>query len=300
MSRDDRSTGARLPLRTSLNRPSCALDHRSSAFRPDLAELALADRVIASHYAVPVTRVCGVPHVELRGAPDHAASPISELLYGEAFEAIEISGGWAWGRCGHDGYVGYLPASALNAPFTTSHVVPVPHGLVFRRPDIKSPVVARLPMGARVAAIAAEPMFVEAAGGFMHVRHIRSAGQAEPDPVAVAERLLGAPYGWGGRTARGIDCSGLVQVALGLCGLQAPRDTDQQRAAIGTGVDPHAPLRRGDLVYFPGHVGIMADDTRLLHANAHWMQVVIEPIADVIARLLPRHPQPVLAVRRLP
>ena len=158
-------------------------------------------------------------------------------------------------------------------------------------------VLGTLPIGARFHAVA-EGAFVAGAGGFVHARHVGSIDAFESDPVAVAERLIGLPYLWGGRGAVGIDCSGLVQVALGLCGIRCPRDSDQQRV-LGCEIAADQPLRRGDLIVFPGHVGLMADEERLIHANAHWMAVTVEPLADVVARLAPDHAEPILARRRL-
>ena len=286
---------------TALRGPRRALDARVHAFRRDLADIALADRVIAAHYAAPVRMRCaGVPTM-LFGAADAQASPVSELLPGEGFDVLEFSNGWAWGTCVHDRYVGYVPEAALVPPGSAAtHRVTARLALVFAGASIKSPVIARLPMGSFIAAVGAEGAFVRVADGFIHQRHLSGASERAADPVSVAGLLSGAPYGWGGRSERGIDCSGLVQMALSLCGIPAPRDTDQQRAVIGVAADPAGPLQRGDLVYFPGHVGLMADGENLLHANAHWMRVVTEPLAHVLARLKPDHPEPVLAVRRLP
>ncbi|MDB5690661.1 MAG: hypothetical protein JWL91_2537, partial [Sphingomonas bacterium] len=173
-----------------------------------------------------------------------------------------------------------------------------PLALVFAAPDIKSAVVCRLPMGARLRG---EPAgdFLACAGGFVHARHLGRLPAAEPDPVAVAERLIGAPYLWGGRGAGGIDCSGLVQLALGLCGHAAPRDTDLQRNQIGRELAAGEILHRGDLIFFPGHVGMMIDETRMIHANAFWMAVTVEPLADIVARLAGTSADPILSRRRL-
>ena len=216
--------------------------------------------------------------------PDLSARAASQLLRGDAFAVIDLSGGWAWGYGLHDRYVGYVREEALGPVEEPSHVVRTSQALIFAQPDIKSTVVGRWPIG---ASFSGEPQagFVGCVEGYLHDRHVRPIGEPDRDPVAVAERLIGAPYLWGGRGSGGIDCSGLVQLALALCGIAAPRDTDLQRAALGDEIDADDPLRRGDLIFMPGHVGMMVDADRLLHANAFWMAVTVEPLAAVVARL---------------
>ncbi len=283
--------------RVRLDGVSRRYDPRVNAIRPDLADVALADLYFAPHYVQPVARGCVLPSVMLRGAPDAGAPAISELLYGESFHVLDARGGWLWGYCGHDHYVGYLPLDALGEPVSATHAT-VASAPLFSAADIKSPIAALYPPHARVAGTIGDH-FLATADGFVHARHVRPLEQAETDWVAVAQRHLGAPYVWGGRGGLGFDCSGLTQTALAACGIVAPRDTDQQAEAIGTALDDHAQLRRGDIVFFPGHVGLMADGERLLHANAHWMAVTIEPLGDVIARLADKHERPITARRRV-
>ena len=240
--------------------------------------MALADRVFAPHYARPLLHGCIVARVAMRGSASEDAPAVSELLLGERFAVVDVGGEWAWGYACDDGYVGYVPVAALGGVVETTHVVTAPAALVFAAADIKSPVAARLPMGARFAGEASGE-FVRGANGFVHRRHLDDA----PDPVTVARRLIGTPYRWGGRSGDGIDCSGLVQLAFALCGRALPRDSDQQRV-VGDAIPDDAALARGDLVFLPGHVGIMIDADTLLHANAHWMAVVEEPLAAVLAR----------------
>ncbi len=135
----------------------------------------------------------------------------------------------------------------------------------------------------------------------MVVQHLAPLGERETDWTAVAERFLGTPYLWGGKTSLGIDCSGIVQIAFEACGIAAPRDTDMQQAALGTALPLDAglpPLRRGDLVFWKGHVGFMRDAETLLHANAHHMAVASEPLSTTLERLAKRGLEPTV-VRRV-
>ena len=234
----------------------------------------------------------------LRSAPDDSAQATSQLLHGEGFAVLDIAGRWAWGYCTHDHYVGYVRADTLGPQTAATHIVTAREAPLFSMPDIKSPALGTLSVGARISGTP-EGNFVATPEGHVHLRHVAAIDAPADDPVAIAERLLGAPYLWGGRGAGGVDCSGLVQLALGLCGIDCPRDSDQQRAALGAEIGPDAALRRGDILFFPGHVGLMVDAARMIHANAHWMAVTIEPLADVVDRLRPDHEQPVLARKRL-
>ncbi len=287
-----RSNGAGNNL--ALTRP----DPRTHAYRDDLADARLAGKVAAARYVTPWQQTVLPPHIALRDRPDAAATAVSELLAGEAFAVLDHHHGWAWGYGLHDGYVGYVESAALGpALLAPTHRIIAATALVFKDTSIKSPVLGELPLGARVAATAVQGQFVAAAGGWLHTRHAAPLARSfASDPLAVAHEFLGTPYRWGGRTRAGIDCSGLIQTALTACGLSCPRDSDQQRAELGTAVDTP---RRGDIVFFPGHVGIMASDSALLHANAYWMNTVIEPLAHVIDRLRPEHDSPVLAIKRL-
>ncbi len=276
--------------------PRPRLDPRRWIARPDLVEIDLAGQVAAARYVAPVAMQAAVPRTAMRKAGDAGSVAVSELLAGEGFDLFETADGWAFGRSVADAYVGWVRAEALvpredrEPVMVTARVAPV-----FAAADIKAPVVMELPFGARVAGQAGERFFASDAG-FIHNRHLAAAPSI---PIEVARLFTGAPYLWGGRTPLGVDCSGLVQAALAACGVAAPRDSDQQRDGLGVAVD-FAARDAGDLVFFPGHVGILATRDRLLHANAHWMATVEEPLADVIARLHAAGvAEPVTGVRRV-
>ncbi len=282
-----------------LDGPTRQLDRRVNAVRQDVADVALAGTLFAPHYAAPMMRSCSAPSAMMRAAPQPGAEAVSQILGGEDFAVLDITGDWAWGYAVQDHYVGYVQTSALGDRIVPTHHIAVREALIFAGPSIKAAVIGTLPFGARVSATDSEG-FLAIGGGFLHRRHVAAIGSGAGDAVAVAELFLGTPYLWGGRGAGGIDCSGLVQIALAATGRSVPRDTDQQRTQIGYELAGDELLRRGDMIYFPGHVGLMIDDTQLLHANAHWMSTVIEPLADVVARLIPTCDRPILSRRRLP
>ena len=266
--------------------------------RRDVADIALANLVFAPHYAAAQQHVVVTPSAFLRTAPRDDAPAGSQLLFGEEFYVLDHAGGWAWGYCGHDHYVGYLRFDALGEPIFPTHMVAAHSAPVFAAPDIKSRSVGMLSLGARLEGVM-EGDFLATSLGYLHERHIMLIGAKRDDFIATAMGFLGAPYLWGGRGDGGVDCSGLVQIALSLAGRPCPRDSDQQRQSLGRILQADEAAVRGDLIFFPGHVGFMVDEARLLHANAWWMAVTIEPLADVVDRLLPNHSQPILARRRL-
>lgn len=278
---------------------SVSLDRRINAVRGDLADISLAGVLFAPHYAKAEAMQCSASAAFLRESGAHDASAVSQLLHGEIFHVLDVTGDWAWGFCDHDAYVGYIERSALDAhPAPTTHRVIARTAPLFAQANIKSPVIAQLPAGSLVGG-QAEGDFLATAQGYLHMRHALFIAEAELDWVAEAEKQIGQPYVWGGRGAGGIDCSGLIQLALGQAGVRVPRDSDMQRESIGEAMAAGDQLQRGDLIFFPGHVGIMTDAEHMLHANAYWMNTVIEPLADVIIRLKADHAEPVLARRRI-
>jgi len=265
---------------------SVQLDPRIHPFRPEIAAQHLKGQVEAARFVEGTRYELVEPAAYLRHAPSHEAPLVSEALFGERVTVYEIEEGWAWGQLETDGYVGWLSANALSAPgAAATHKVAVPRTLCFPAPDIKRPPLAALPLGARLAVVRQDERFaITAAGWHIPAAHLAPVKAQAPDYVAVAESLMGAPYLWGGKTSLGIDCSGLVQVALQAAGLACPRDSDMQELALGKPASP-ADLKRGDLVFWKGHVAIARDRETLLHANAHHMMVAIEPFAEAVLRI---------------
>jgi cell wall-associated NlpC family hydrolase len=280
-----------------------ALDRRRNAYRDDLAAESLRGRVAAPRYAVGERRRVAAGSVPLRTAPDAGAAWASEALFGESVTAYEERDGWAWVQLDADRYVGYLPADVLSAAGADpTHRVKALSTWLFPRPDIKSGPLVHVPMNAPLCVAEESDGFARLADGrFVPAAHIAGRDHFAADFPAVAEAFLGTPYLWGGKTRLGLDCSGLVQVALAAAGHPCPRDSDMQLAEVGAPVPITADLaglRRGDLVFWPGHVGIMLDAERLLHANAHHMGVAVEALAAAVARIAGTGAA-VLAVKRL-
>jgi hypothetical protein len=277
--------------RFSLTGPSLPLDPRIHAYRHDLSDIALAGRIIAPHYARPVIRCCGAHAAFVRGTADAETAAVSELLPGEEFAVLEYAGGWAWGYCAGDHVVGYVEAIALADHCSPTHLVCEKCAPVAADDRITSPVLASLPMGARLhgeehgACLTTEY-------GCVSMSHLRPVAEHDEDPVVVAERLIGAPYLAGGRSFSGIDSAGLVQLSLSLCGLAAPRLPEQQRR-LGQGVPETAPLRRGDLILFDGNAGLMIDDLLMIHACPAAGKVTVDPVSILDCRQIERRRLPI-------
>lgn len=260
-------------------------DRRLTLLRDGLADRRLEGLVPAERFADVTPMQVSAPVAGLRKAPSADAEQEDQLLFGEAFDVLFETGEFAFGQARRDRYVGYVPIEALSAPvLPPEHRVSALRTYAFAEPDIKSAIVGLYSLNTLVTVQAREGRFVKGARtGWFVEHHLAPIGRFETDYVAVAERFLGAPYQWGGRESLGLDCSGLIQQALYACGRACPRDTDLQRGFFPEIAEGER--RRGDLVFWKGHVAILLDPDTILHANAHHMAVAIEPLAEAIARI---------------
>ena len=260
-------------------------DTRLTLVRDGVAARSLEGVVPAIRYVDTMVRQTMVPSAPLRRAPSSSAEQLDQLLFGELFEVLDEADGWAFGQARRDGYVGYVQAAELGEMSSPpTHSVRALRTYGYSEPSIKSAPVGLYSMNALIAVEEREGRFLKSSGGWFIEEHLAPLDQQAADFVAVAERFVGTPYYWGGRESLGLDCSGLVQQALYAAGRDCPRDSDLQ-AVMG---EPVETLRRGDLVFWRGHVAIMVSDTEIIHANAYYMAVVIEPLAEAIARTISR------------
>lgn len=263
------------------------LDPRLTPARADLAAAHLRGRVEAARFVEGRALRVREPVVDLRKAPDPARGAETQLLFGESFVVYDEEEGWAWGQCARDGYVGYVSANALAEGPAPTHRVAALRTHLYAAPDMKTPPLAALTYDACVSVGEGGGAWARTPQGFVYAAHLRPWESRADDPVAVAEMFARVPYLWGGRSSQGLDCSGLVQTALRAAGHDAPRDSDML-ARFGEPLPLDAAmahLRRGDLVFWKGHVGIMRDAATLLHANAFHMSVVSEPLSEARARI---------------
>jgi len=278
-------------------------DPRLTPARGDIAARHLQGQVTAARFVDGETLVVADPIAPLRLQPYAGAELATQALKGERVTIYDRNGeGWAWGQLDSDGYVGWLPESALATPVAApTHRISALRSFAFPGPSIKLPPIEMLLMGSAVAVTREEASFVVThEGWFVPNQHVVPINHVEPDYVAVAERFVGTPYLWGGKSSLGIDCSGLVQVALNTAGVQCPRDSDMQLAALGRAFDHNerSQRRRGDLIFWKGHVAIVRDAETIVHANAFHMATATESTSDAIARIKASGSD-VIAIKRL-
>lgn len=255
--------------------------------------------------------VINVAFTELRRKPEFGCAIDTQLMFGELVHVHDIRDGWAWVQAERDQYVGWLEESVLRYEFSpATHLVSVPRTFFYPEPDMKLPHKGMRSMGSSLCIVdeievrGTEYAIVET-GEAVIAKHIRTVGKHDHDYVTVAETLLHTPYLWAGTTAFGLDCSGLVKLAMLMCGESVLRDSDMQAATIGDVIDPadeYDYMQRGDLVFWRGHVGIVQGQDaqgiqRLLHANGHTMDVTSEPLLPAIERIAYLYEDPI-GVRR--
>lgn len=264
-------------------------DSRLIPYREDLAAEALRGKVSAARFVRSRDYHVMVKLVDVRRHPRADAPRDTQLLLGEGFRVFEIAQGWAWGQAVLDGYVGYVRAEGLcEGSLAATHRIRALRTFFYREANLKSPVLMSAGMNAKVRVEGNEENFLRVNGGmYVFEKHLLEIDEKCEDYVAMAENLIGVPYLWGGRDALGLDCSALVQLALEWSGVACPRDTDMQEAYLGKEVADFrdAGLRRGDLVFWRGHVGIMRDKKELLHAEANSMMVTVELLETAESRI---------------
>ena len=274
------------------------LDPRLHAYRPDLADEALRGQVEASRFVRGSLKRIVAPVAALYKIPDTLSERQSECLFGEDVKVFEEKNGFCWVQAQQDGYVGYIEQSKIgsigNHP---THRVNVPRTFQYRDADLRSPMISPLSMGSRISVVGeAETRGTRYArldnGSFVVFNHITPVSTVEDDYVTIAESFIHTPYLWGGKSGLGIDCSGLVQLALMMTGRTVLRDTDMQQATIGKDIAPENGLQRGDLVFWKGHVAIMVDSGTLIHANGASMDVRKENLDHAIERIAKNHSVP--------
>lgn len=280
------------------------LDPRVHAFRDDLADERLKGLVDAVRFVPGDEAYVHQDRVPLYATPSFEAELMTEGLFGEGVRIFEISDKWAWGQLMRDEYVGYMPLEALSPGFLKpTHHVSALRSFIYSKPTIKSaPIELVSMMSLLVVDKEVDEFFELKTGGYVVRRHVEPVVARRQDFVEVAQSFLGTPYLWGGRTSLGLDCSALIQVALMACGQVERRDSDLQAASIGALLEVSSDLsqlQRGDLVFWRGHVGVMVDGLTLLHANAHHMQVAMEPLVSAVTRIRENGYGDITAIRRI-
>lgn len=271
-------------------------DRRLTPATDRVAHISLLGKAKAATFTEGDIRQIALPLADLLRQPNGARE--RQLAMGEAFTVIDQADDHAFGFANKDGYCGWLPDSALTDGPAPTHWVSSAGTHLYPEPRVQAREIAALPMGAQLKVINLTGAWAQTLHGFVPLPHLRAIGDYLTDPVAVAEGFLGTPYLWGGNSRAGTDCSGLVQLCHLACGKTAPGDADLQEA-MGTAIGDNTPLQRGDLLFWSGHVALIVDDTRLIHANGHTMSVAYENTDACIARILAQNGGPVTERRRL-
>ncbi|MEE1611748.1 C40 family peptidase [Microvirga sp. CF3016] len=281
-----------------------SFDRRITPVRADLADERLRGQVEAERFTTGTVKRVVTTFSPLHRHPSREAPVDTQAIFGESVTVYDEHEGWAWVQLHDDGYVGYLPSAVLGedgeAP---THRIQAIRTFVYPGPNLKLPFQDYLTLNSKIVVTEIEGSYARlATGGWVFAAHLSGLDAFEADYVSVAERFLHTPYLWGGKTSLGIDCSGLAQTVLTAAGIKAPRDSDMQEQQLGLPVEVKADLsglKRGDLVFWKGHVGLMMDETNFIHATGHSMTVMIEPLAVAEERIRRTSYGPISSIKRL-
>jgi cell wall-associated NlpC family hydrolase len=267
-------------------------DRRTTPFSGRVALENLRGQVASAAFVPGEALRVVVPVADLRAAPGGGLE--RQLLWGTGFVVIDRQAGWVFGQSDRGGYCGWLRADAVDQAAPPTHWVQTLATHAYPEARVQAAPAIWLSQGTRLAVGQINGAWASTDAGFVPASHLRAMGDWQADPVAVATQFLGVPYLWGGNSAAGLDCSGLVQAALMACGVDCPGDSDQQRAL---GADVTGDLRPGDLIFWKGHVAMVSGPDQIIHANGHSMRVAHERLAAATARIAAEG-LPVLARRR--
>ena len=250
-----------------------------------------------SNFVVGKSYRINMPFIDLLAAPGGKRN--RQLIYGSKVKYFGEADGWAFVQNTYDSYVGYVPQNTIVPETKKTHIVSAPLTHVFLEPNIKSRNIEILPLAAKVSGQMVENGFMETELGWISVAQLKRKTELPKDPLEVSKLLQNAPYLWGGNTSLGIDCSGLIQISMLLCGLNCPGDSDQQMKTLGQNLDIGSPRKRGDILFWKGHVAWAVNERQILHANAYHMATVIEEADEAIERIKKQDNNNVIAHKRL-
>ena len=272
------------------------MDPRLTPANETVACSTLKGKISHSNFVEAKNYQVNVPFVDLLGSPDGKRN--RQLIYGSKVKYFSTAKGWAFIQSTYDNYVGYVPENTIASEMHKTHIVTAPLAHIFMEPNIKSKNIEILPLAARVSGEVIENGFLETELGWISISQLKRKTELSKDPVEVSKLLQNAPYLWGGNTTLGIDCSGLIQISLLLCGIDCPGDSNQQMNTLGQNIDIGSPRKKGDTLFWDGHVALAVNERQIIHANAYHMATVIEETDEAIERIKKQDNKSLIAHKR--
>ena len=208
---------------------------------------------------------------------------VTQMIYGDHFEIIKKKGSWYKIKIKEDGYIGFVLKKTYQQNTLPSHKVSSLKANVYKHPNRRK-IIYKLPFGSKIKVYQKKLNYYKFEKGWVNKKDLKTFNFKDKDIFKKILLFKNVKYKWGGKTFKGIDCSGLVQIFFNYNNLYCPRDAKDQEKFFRLKININK-LKKNDLVFWKGHVAIILSKQNLIHAYGPMKKTIIMNIFKTIKRI---------------